>query len=145
MNDKWIDRPGEILLGPTEPWLMKSARIDDLERWALAKNVNLRKASVANVRTEADLFEQVRFLLTLPEWCANGWDPIEDAFQEILLSNTFPLFIAIAGLPELLAHNLHLGLQTCIQLSNLSRAFSIAGVQFASIYVVQTTDWAHSV
>jgi hypothetical protein len=86
------------------------------------------------------MIDAMKSVLPFPDWCASSWDSIDDAFEEIRQSWSFPLVIAVRGLRTILETRPHLGLEVVLRLSELGRAFSIAGDQLTVIYVADR--WA---
>ena len=73
--------------------------------------------------------------LPFPDWCASGWDSIDDAFEELRQAWTFPLVVMVHGLNALLGRKPHTAFQTLIRLSDLSHSFSVASDQLIVAYV----------
>jgi hypothetical protein len=82
-----------------------------------------------------DVVVSVKQVLPLPDWCGAGWDSIDDAFEELRQGLSFPTAVVVTGVARLLDAHLRVGLETVVRLSELERAFSIAGDQFLVFYV----------
>ena len=138
MSSPWLPLPGvPPLLTRTPPLLFEADRELDIRTELESAGARLSTIDLGVVTTDFDFFAQLRTVLVFPDWCGSGWDPIEDAFEEIRASSSFPCFVVAHGLQHLLRRELHLGLEIVIRLSELQAAFALAGDQFVVVYQVE--------
>jgi hypothetical protein len=134
-NGAWIDFPRHIPLFDTAPpALIRVEDVDQVTKRLTELGATVGSATLASVRSESDLFAQLRSVLTFPDWCGSNWNAFEDAFNEILSASNFPLFVLVHDLEKTLSRDVHLALEAVIILNQIERAFSSAGAQFAVIY-----------
>lgn len=137
-NSRWVQfHDSPLLPERSEPYLIEARNVPALTEYLIASGAIVKQMSFRNVSTRVEVFDRLRDILVIPDWCGSSWDSLFDAFQEILVGNQFPLFLIIDGFADALTHNTHLALETAIRLSETSRAFSAAQAQFEVIYSAQ--------
>lgn len=138
MGERWIPLPGvPPLLSASAPLMIRPVSADAVRSELSSAGARLSELSLGSVTTTVELFEQVRKILVLPEWCGSGWDSVDDAFEEIRAASSFPCVVLVQGLQELFARDPHLALEIVVRLSELEGAFAASGDQFAVIYQVE--------
>ena len=137
MRNGWVPLPeAPLLLTASAPRLFERDRASDLRDELLSQGVRAAAIDLSTVATRSEFFDQLRTVLVFPDWCGSGWDSLDDAFEEIRLESSFPCFVLIYGLQDMLPRDLHLALEVVIRLSELEGAFSVAGEQFVVAYEV---------
>ena len=132
----WLQLQGESwCAGTSAPRVIERHALDS----ALARLRDLGATvfllDVGAATSAWDVVISLKQVLPLPEWCGASWDSIDDAFEELRQGLGFPTAVVITGGARLLDAHLRVGLETVIRLSELERAFSIAGDQFLVFYV----------
>ncbi|TFC22110.1 hypothetical protein E3O55_19025 [Cryobacterium sp. MDB1-18-2] len=133
---QWIDLPRALLAaGPAEPYLVTEERSSELFEFLNAAGATWVTVDVASAAGTGAVIDALKSRLPFPDWCASSWDSLENAFEEIRQSWSFPLVIVFRGLCSALETRPHLGLEVVVRLSELCQAFSVAGDQVTVIYV----------
>lgn len=131
--------PAPLLVDVAEPYLVLESRLDDFRSYlssVQAGSVDVEFGSACDV---AAVVGALNTVLPFPEWCGSSWDSIEDAFEELRQTWSFPLVVVVHGLRSLIDRRPHLALEVVLRMSGLSRAFSVAGDQLMVTYV--GSDW----
>lgn len=64
--------------------------------------------NLEDARIYIDVMGALNKVLEFPSWCGSSWDSIQDAFPELREAWSFPLAIAVVGLPKLLVERPYL-------------------------------------
>ena len=136
MVSRWIDLPqGLLAFGRVEPYLIQERRVIEVRDYAVAEGATWVTVDITDTAATAAVIDAVKAVLPFPDWCASSWDSIDDAFDEIRQGWRFPCVLEVRGLRSTLANRPHLGLEAVVRLSELRRAFSVAGDQLTVLYV----------
>ena len=93
---------------------------------------------IASSQSVAQVIDQLKAVLPFPRWCGSGWDSIDDAFEDLRESWTFPVVLVVHGWEEMFEVAAHDALAVTLGLSRLREAFSRVGQQFEVLYL---GDW----
>jgi hypothetical protein len=138
MVSRWIPLPSSpTILERSEPYLIEEARLEEFAEFVRSEGGTPVAIDIASATDTASVINEMKAVLSFPDWCGSSWDSIDDAFEEIRQGWVFPLVLIARGLPSVLKVRPHLGLQVVIRLSELSHAFSIVGDQLAVVYVAE--------
>ncbi|WP_420897926.1 barstar family protein [Cryobacterium algoricola] len=136
MVTQWINLPRPLLVGgPAEPYLVNEVRLSELRDFVTAAGATWVTVDIASVDGTGAVIDALKSRLPFPDWCASSWDSMEDAFEEIRQSWSFPLVVTVQGLRSTLEKRPHVGLEVVLRLSELCHAFSVAGDQLTVVYV----------
>jgi hypothetical protein len=128
-----------LLVSRGEPYLVQESRLSEVRRYLFSVRATSVDVEIGGVNGVGAVVDALKVVLPFPDWCASGWDSIEDAFEEIRQGWSFPLVVVVHGLRSVLDKNPHLAFETVIRMSWLSHAFSTAGDQMMVTYVDR--DW----
>jgi hypothetical protein len=135
MAANWVTPPFDLLAARSAPLLVSSSDRDPIASALEGQGVRVDALPIGGSRSVIDFFLAFRSVVHLPDWCANGWDPLYDAFDELCADNQFPLALIVDGLPDLLERATHLALETVVRLEELARALATRERQLLVIYL----------
>lgn len=136
MVSRWIDLPqGLLAFGRAEPHLVYEQHIMEARDFAVAAGATWVTVDITDAADTTSVIVALKDVLPFPDWCASSWDSIDDAFDEIRQAWRFPCVLEVRGLRSTLRNRPHLGLEAVVRLSELRRAFSVAGDQLAVLYM----------
>jgi len=138
----WIDYPPPPSpgLGRTPPLLVESDQLDDFAAYFEQAGANRVDIALVNAVDSFGVIESLKAALPFPAWCGSSWDSIEDAFEELRATWSFPSLMVLRSFDRLLADHAHLALETTIRLHDLEQAFSAAGEQL--ILAFEGVSWS---
>jgi hypothetical protein len=126
----WIPWPAPpLVVAASPPMLVVSSELTGLKQYVARAEAHVAEADVSDVTDTVGVVGALKAVLPFPDWCASGWDSIDDAFEELRTTWPFPLMLVLRGYVRLLTSHQHVALETAIRLNEVEHAFSAIGHQ----------------
>lgn len=116
------------------PHLVGTAEEAALRDYFASHGARTVEVDLTGSDSTTDVFDALKGALPFPDWCAAGWDCVDDAFEDLVAAWPFPLVLFARGVDALVTSRPQLGLATILGLERLSQSFSHAGEQLEVLY-----------
>jgi len=121
--------------GISPPLLVRRESLAVARRVLHDAGVEMIELDLSGAESTWDVTMRLKSLLPFPDWCGASWDSFDDAFEELRQELALPAALVVDGLDDLLERSRQVALETVVRLAELGTAFSVAGDQFAVLYL----------